>query len=123
MRNKWVVIIIKILLESLNKIIGLNKFLELLNVVKFIISEDIVVVREVLERFSMGKIEIIVGVVGGIKYIFLIGYDKKKEFLLELCNLLEDGGRVILGNIIYMIDLMYNLEIISKVGVMFLFCF
>lgn len=122
-RNKRVVIITKILLESPNKIIGLNKFSELLNAAKSTISEDIVVVREVLERLSMGKIETIAGVAGGIKYIPSIGYDKKKEFSLELCNLLEDGGRVIPGNIIYMTDLMYNPEIISKAGVMLSSCF
>lgn len=54
-RNKRVVIITKILLESPNKIIGLNKFSELLNAAKSTISEDIVVVREVLEDLVWEK--------------------------------------------------------------------
>lgn len=122
-RNKRVVAITKILIESPNKIIGLNKFSELLNAAKSTISEDIVVVREVLERLEMGKIETIAGVAGGIKYIPGNGEEQKKSFALELCKQLEDDGRVIPGNIIYMTDLMYNPEIISKAGVMLSSCF
>lgn len=58
-RNNRVVAITKILLENPNKILGLNKFSELLNAAKSTISEDIVVVREILERLEMGKVETI----------------------------------------------------------------
>lgn len=122
-RNKRVVAITKILLENPNKIIGLNRFSELLNAAKSTISEDIVVVREVLERLEMGKIETIAGVAGGIKYIPGNGDKSNRAFALELCKQLEDDGRVIPGNIIYMTDLMYNPTIISKAGVMLSSCF
>ena len=122
-RNKRVVAITKILLENPNKILGLNTFSELLNAAKSTISEDIVVVREVLERLEMGRIETIAGVAGGIKYIPQSGEEEKKAFALELCKQLSDDGRVIPGNIIYMTDLMYNPKIISKAGVMLSSCF
>ncbi|WP_294401271.1 pur operon repressor [uncultured Clostridium sp.] len=122
-RNKRVVAITKILLENPNKIIGLNRFLELLNAAKSTISEDIVVIREVLERLKMGEIETVAGVAGGIKYIPGNGDESNRAFALELCRQLEDDGRVIPGNIIYMTDLMYNPEIISKAGVMLSSCF
>ena len=47
-RNTRVSIITKILIENPNKIIGLNRFSELLNAAKSTISEDIVIVREAL---------------------------------------------------------------------------
>lgn len=122
-RNKRVVAITKILLENPNKIIGLNRFSELLNAAKSTTSEDIVVVREVLERLEMGKIETIAGVAGGIKYIPGNGDENNRAFALELCKQLQDDGRVIPGNIIYMTDLMYNPTIISKAGVMLSSCF
>ena len=43
-RNSRVSIITKILIENPNKIIGLNKFSDLLNAAKSTISEDIVIV-------------------------------------------------------------------------------
>lgn len=122
-RNKRVVAITKILLESPNKILGLNKFSELLNAAKSTISEDIVVIREVLEMLEMGKIETIAGVAGGIKYIPQSGEEEKKAFAIEICKQLSDDGRVIPGNIIYMTDLMYNPKIISKAGIMLSSCF
>lgn len=116
-RNNRVVIIAKILIENPNKIIGLNRFSELLNAAKSTISEDIVIVREVLEKFKMGKVETISGAAGGIRYIPNMSIEKGREFALELCDLLKDDGRVITGNMIYMTDLMYNPEIISRAGV------
>jgi purine operon repressor len=122
-RNSRVVAITKILMERPNKIIGLNNFSELLNAAKSTISEDIVIVREVLQRLEMGRVETISGAAGGIKFIPTIGYEKGREFALELCELLKDDGRVIAGNFIYMTDLMYNPEIISKAGVILSSCF
>ena len=54
-RNKRVVAITKILMENPNKNIGLNNFSELLNAAKSTISEDIVVIREILEKLEMGE--------------------------------------------------------------------
>ena len=116
-RNSRVVAITKILMSSPNKIIGLNKFSDLLNAAKSTISEDIVIVREVLQKLEMGRVETISGAAGGIKFIPTIGYKKGKDFALKLCDLLKDDGRVIPGNFIYMTDLMYNPEIIGKAGV------
>ncbi|MDS0525314.1 pur operon repressor [Clostridium sp. SHJSY1] len=122
-RNSRVVAITKILMEKPNKIIGLNNFSELLNAAKSTISEDIVIVREILQKLEMGRVETISGAAGGIKFIPTIGYEQGREFALELCELLKDDGRVIAGNFIYMTDLMYNPEIISKAGVILSSCF
>jgi purine operon repressor len=116
-RNNRVVAITKILTENPNKIIGLNRFSDLLNAAKSTISEDIVIVREVFEKLEMGKVETIAGAAGGIKYIPGIKREGAKDFAEELCTLLKDESRIIPGNFIYMTDLMYNPKIISKAGV------
>lgn len=122
-RNSRVVAITKILMGQPNKIIGLNTFSELLNAAKSTISEDIVIIRETLQKLEMGRVETISGAAGGIKFIPDIGIEKKKNFALELCNLLKDDGRVIAGDFIYMTDLMYNPDIISKAAVILSSCF
>lgn len=116
-RNSRVVAITKILMENSNKVIGLNKFSDLLNAAKSTISEDIVIVREVLKKLEMGTVETISGAAGGIRFVPGIGKEKANEFSRELCKLLKDDSRVIAGNFIYMTDLMYNPEIINKAGV------
>lgn len=116
-RNSRVVAITKILTENPNKVVGLNKFSDLLNAAKSTISEDIVIVREILEKLEMGKVETIAGAAGGIRYIPGIGADQRVEFIENLCELLMDQSRIVPGNFIYVTDLMYNPQIISKAGV------
>ena len=116
-RNNRVVAITKILIETPNKVIGLNRFSELLNAAKSTISEDIVIVREVLEKLEMGAIETISGAAGGIKFIPSIGKQAKEEFANELCEALLEEGRVVPGNFVYLTDIMYNPQIVSKAGV------
>ena len=82
-RNNRVVAITKILIETPNKVIGLNRFSELLNAAKSTISEDIVIVREVLEKLEMGSIETISGAAGGIKFIPAMGQKAREEFANE----------------------------------------
>ena len=116
-RNSRVVAITKVLTENPNKVIGLNKFSELLNAAKSTISEDMVIVREILEKLEMGKVETISGAAGGIKYIPGIEVQSKKKFVEDICQMLKDKSRIVPGNFIYMTDLMYNPQIISKAGV------
>ena len=122
-RNSRVVAITKLLLENPNKILGLNQFSDLLNAAKSTISEDIVIIRELLEKLEIGRVETISGAAGGIKFIPIIGYEKGNKFALELCDLLKDDGRVIAGNFIYVTDVMYNPQIIGKAGVILSSCF
>lgn len=111
------VAITKILSENPNKVIGLNTFSDLLNAAKSTISEDIVIVREVLEKLEMGRVETIAGAAGGIKFISGIGNSQKNKFAEKLCNKLREKNRVIPGNFIYMTDVMYDPEIISEAGI------
>lgn len=116
-RNNRVVAITKILIETPNKVIGLNRFSELLNAAKSTISEDIVIVREVLEKLEMGSIETISGAAGGIKFIPSMGKQAKEDFANELCEALLEEGRIVPGNFVYLTDIMYNPQIVSKAGV------
>ena len=65
----------------------------------------------------MGKIETISGAAGGIKYIPEWVEQAKEEFANELCEVLLEEGRIVPGNFIYLTDIMYNPQIVSKAGV------
>ncbi len=68
-RNQRIAIIMKILTENPNKIINLNNFTELFNAAKSTISEDLFVVKDILNKMNMGKVETISGAAGGVKFI------------------------------------------------------
>lgn len=60
-RNQRIAIIMKILTENPNKIINLNNFTELFNAAKSTISEDLFVVKDILNKMNVGKVETISG--------------------------------------------------------------
>ena len=65
----------------------------------------------------MGSIETISGAAGGIKFIPSMGKQAREEFANELCEALLEAGRIVPGNIVYLTDIMYNPQIVSKAGV------
>lgn len=115
-RNQRVVAITKTLTESPNKVINLNKFTEIFNAAKSTVSEDIVIVRETLEQLSMGRVETVSGAAGGIKFITDISDKDSLKFSEELCEIIREEDRVMIGDFLYVTDLMYNPSIISKAG-------
>ncbi len=113
-RNQRVIGITKVLTENPNKVITLNLFTEKFNAAKSTISEDIVIVREVIEGLSMGKIETVAGAAGGIRFINEKSNEDKKQFLEDLCEALRQQSRVVPGNFLYITDIAYNPSIIQN---------
>ena len=116
-RNQRVIGITKILTENPNKVITLNLFTEKFNAAKSTISEDIVIVREIFETLSMGKIETVAGASGGIKFINDKSGSDKTKFVEELCELLRDKSRVVPGNFLYITDIAYNPALIQSAAI------
>ncbi|MFU0824399.1 pur operon repressor [Clostridium sp.] len=116
-RNQRITAITKTLIENPNKIINLNTFTNMFNAAKSTISEDIVIVRETLDKLSMGSVETISGAAGGIKYKYGISDEKIEEFAKNLCIILQDKQRIVPGEFLYISDIMFNPGIISTAAV------
>lgn len=115
-RNERIAIITKVLIENPNRIMSLNYFGEMFNAAKSTISEDILIVREIIDKMKEGKVETIAGASGGVKYVAGIRKDSSEEFQKELISHLSDRSRIVPGNFLYVTDLMQNPRIISKAG-------
>ena len=116
-RNHRIAAITKILLENPNKVMSLNNFTLMFNIAKSTVSEDILVVKDTLNKFQMGRIDTISGASGGIKYVCGISNEKRREFAEKLCIILKNRERIIPGNFLYMTDIMFNPVIIHTAGV------
>lgn len=121
-RNERIGAIVKILSDNPNKIFTLSYFTEKFNAAKSTISEDILVVKNVFEKLSLGKVITISGAAGGVKYIPQISKVENKEFLVELCENLKDTKRILPGGFLYLVDILYNPQIAFKVGKVFASC-
>ena len=115
-RTERIGAIVKILSDNPNKIFTLSHFTNQFNAAKSTISEDLLVVKNVFEKLELGKVITISGAAGGVKYIPKTSKAENEEFLLDLCQKISDPSRILSGGFLYLIDLIYNPTIVSKIG-------
>lgn len=118
-RNERIGAIVKILCDRPNHIYTLNYFTEMFNSAKSTISEDLVIVKKLMEDLALGKVETIAGAAGGVKYIPTVNKDVKAELLNNLINEISSQSRIIPGGFLYIADLLYNPKYVKLVGDMF----
>ena len=115
-RNERIGAMIKILTDRPSHIFNLNEFSELFSVSKSTISEDIVIIRDMMDKFSLGKIETVTGAAGGVKFIPRPNLGKVLPFISEICNILSEPGRILPGGFVYMSDILYMPNTVKKLG-------
>ena len=118
-RTERIGAIVKILSDNPNKIYTLSYFTEKFNAAKSTISEDLLVVKNVFEKLELGKVITISGAAGGVKYIPKTSKSENEEFLMDLCKKISDPSRLLSGGFLYLIDLIYDPSIASKIGKIF----
>ena len=106
----------KIFSERPNHIFSYNYFSEIFNAAKSTISEDIVIVKELVEELSYGKLETVTGALGGAVFIPNICVEETKSILDGLCKSFSQKNRIIPGGYIYMTDLFNNPNIVNNIA-------
>lgn len=118
-RNERIGAIVKILSDNPNRIFTLSFFTSQFNAAKSTISEDLIVVKNVFEKLQLGKVITISGAAGGVKYIPKTSKEENEEFLYSLCERIKEEGRILSGGFLYLIDLIYDPTVVSKIGEIF----
>ena len=118
-RTERIGAIVKILSDNPNKIYTLSYFTNQFNAAKSTISEDLLVVKNVFEKLQLGKVITITAAAGGVKYIPKTSKAENEELLMELCEKISDKTRILSGGFLYLIDLIYDPTVVSKIGKIF----
>lgn len=118
-KTERIAAIVKMLLDNPNNIYTLGYFSDTFHTAKSTLSEDVVVVKNIFEKLKLGKILTIAGAAGGIKYIPYLSKDKALTFLEELCRQIELPERQLVGDFLYLIDLIYDPVYTHKIGEVF----
>jgi purine operon repressor len=118
-RSERVSRIMKVLLEHPNEILTLSFFSEQLNAAKSSISEDMLIIKNALEKAGEGKIKTVAGAAGGVKYIPQASEKYTRRILEEICDRLRDPERIISGGFLYMPDIMYSTRLVEGVANIF----
>ncbi|MGB9679028.1 MAG: pur operon repressor [Thermoanaerobacteraceae bacterium] len=115
-RYERIAVMFKVFSENPNTVIKLEYFMKLFDMAKSSSSEDIEILRNIIDKFGYGKLLTISGAGGGIKYLPFHRADSYKPFIEELCFKLKDKSRIIPGGFLYTSDLIYSPSVVTKIG-------
>ncbi|WP_341349033.1 pur operon repressor [Fervidicella metallireducens] len=116
-RKERVAAILKVLSDNPNVIFSLGYFSEIFDSARSTLSEDITIVKKVVENLKCGVVETLPGAAGGVKYVPGISREEEEEFISRLCDMIKTSDRIIPGGFLYMNDIIYSPEISSKIGI------
>ncbi len=118
-RNERIAVLLKRLTDSPGEILTLGSFTEILNSAKSTISEDIDIVQNLLTKLDIGSIETIPGAQGGVRFAPGFSREKTLDVLENLCRDLSNSQRILPGDYLYMLDIIYNPKIVQDIGYIF----
>jgi purine operon repressor len=118
-RNERIGLIVKVLTEQPNKVIAFKHFTDLFDAAKSSISEDIAIVKSIMDANSLGRVVTIPGAAGGVKYIPRVEQHYKEVILNKLCDEIAKTERIIPGGFLYIADLLYHPDYIKGVAEIF----
>ena len=114
-RNERLSVITHVLTDSPNRIFTLSHFCGMFGAAKSTISEDIDLIRKLFASYSLGEIETVAGVSGGVRYLpYPVG--DSYEFISALCKKLSEPSRVLPGGYLYINDILSNPATVDKLG-------
>ncbi|MBB5174910.1 pur operon repressor [Texcoconibacillus texcoconensis] len=104
------------LLNHPHEQVSLSFFSERYQAAKSSISEDLGIVKEVVENQNIGSLQTSAGAIGGATFIPGISRHEMQETLSELCEELQDPERILPGGYLYMMDIIGDPRKIEKLG-------
>lgn len=116
-RNERLAILTKLLTAAPNQIHTLSHFCDLVGAAKSTLSEDIDILRDVYERFGLGKLDTVTGAAGGVRYRPYMRREEARAFLQNLCEELESPSRLLPGGFLYLSDILSMPDIVRQMGV------
>ncbi len=107
-RNERIAAMVAILRGNPNQVFTLTTFTERFNAAKSTISEDLVIVKETLDKLGLGHVETIAGAAGGVRFQPRVPVEAREQVLESIVTSLKEPRRVIPGGFLYLADLIYH---------------
>jgi len=106
----------KVLAERPGELIPLQYFAERFGAAKSTISEDITLIKEVLEAQGSGLVRTYTGATGGVQYWPIPSPAEVRTTLEQLCRMMQDPSRILPGGFIYMTDIITHPFWSARIG-------
>lgn len=118
-RNERIGALVKVLSDSPNKIFTLSYFTNLFNAAKSTVSEDLVIVKKMMDKMDLGRVVTIPGAAGGVRYEPFLSKENTEILLTDLINDIKSKERAIPGGFLYLTDVLYNPAYVYRIGSIF----
>ena len=116
-RNERMAALTKILTAEPNHIYTLSHFCELFGAAKSTMSEDMDILREVLDTFRLGRLDTVTGAAGGVRYRPVVSPEDREGFVASLCTELAQKERLLPGGFLYLSDILSMPSLVQRMGV------
>ncbi|MCX7571975.1 pur operon repressor [Tumebacillus sp. DT12] len=118
-RSERIVRLTQILLEQPHRVLSLTEMADKLSSAKSSLSEDLAIIREVMEAEGLGTLETQAGAAGGVRYVPGYRRDLGLRFIEGISETLTDGDRILPGGFLYMSDVLGLPEVLDTAGKLF----
>lgn len=115
-RNERLPAIMRMLVDEPNTNFSLSQFCEAFGAAKSTISEDLDIIRGVLDAYSLGTLETLAGAAGGVRFRPTVGRQKAYDRVNAVCQKLQEPGRVLPGGLLFCADILSDPALIASMG-------
>jgi purine operon repressor len=118
-RSERIVRLTQTLLEQPYRLLSLTDMAEKLESAKSSLSEDLGIIRDVLQKEELGTLETQAGAAGGVRFIPGVPEQQALRFVYEMSQMLSDPERILPGGYLYMSDLLGRSDVLDWAGRIF----
>lgn len=122
-RNERTTAMIKMLSERPMHYFSLSDFCDKFNAAKSTISEDLTLIKNMLQLFQLGDLETAIGATGGVKYVPAMNQQDMVAFAKKLAEQVSQKNRILPGGFLYVSDLLCDPYYTKQMGLYFANCF
>jgi purine operon repressor len=118
-RSARIVDMTQFLIERPQQLVQLTHFAERYGSAKSSISEDLHIIKEVIEDEGLGELRTLPGAAGGVKYIPKVSAEESERVVLQMIEGLQEPGRLLPGGYLYMNDYLNHPAFVNQLGKIF----
>ncbi len=118
-RSERIVRLTRTLMNHPGEPLSLTDMADQLDAAKSSLSEDLAIIREVMDEDGEGTLRTQMGAAGGVLFEVNVAWAKAREFLERAIVRLSQGERILPGGYLYMSDLLAEPDVLRMVGKMF----
>ncbi|QQE79401.1 pur operon repressor [Alicyclobacillus sp. SO9] len=118
-RSERIIRVVRALQERPNQQISLSELAEEYGVAKSSLSEDVALIRDVLEADGAGTVVSLTGAGGGVLLRPRVPERDRQLFFADMCQRLSDSSRLLPGGFLYMSDILGDASVLDMAGRLF----